>query len=72
MCKIKCVWCNVYDAMCKIQFERYNVQYVMCNDQSVRWHNAWNAIGWVSCHSSGSLKGGCPSSAEVIEDTEGY
>ena len=24
---------------------------------------------WVSCHSSGSLEGGCPSSAEVIEDT---
>ena len=26
--------------------------------------------GWVSCHSSGSLEGGCPSSAEVIKDTE--
>ena len=26
--------------------------------------------GGVSCHSSGSLEGGCPSSAEVIEDTE--
>ena len=25
--------------------------------------------GWVSCHSSGSLEGGCPSSAEVIKDT---
>ena len=24
----------------------------------------------MSCHSSGSLEGGCPSSAEVIEDTE--
>ena len=23
----------------------------------------------MSCHSSGSLEGGCPSSAEVIEDT---
>ena len=28
--------------------------------------------GWVSCHSSGSLEGGCPSSAEVIEDTEDF
>ena len=26
--------------------------------------------GGVSCHSSGSLEGGCPSSAEVIVDTE--
>ena len=26
----------------------------------------------VSCHSSGSLEGGCPSSAEVIENTEGF
>ena len=25
----------------------------------------------LSCHSSGSLEGGYPSSAEVIEDTEG-
>ena len=25
----------------------------------------------MSCHSSGSLEGGCPSSTEVIEDTEG-
>ena len=24
----------------------------------------------MSCHSSGSLEGGCPSSAVVIEDTE--
>ena len=28
--------------------------------------------GGVSCHSSGSLEGGCPSSAEVIEDTEDF
>ena len=28
--------------------------------------------GRVSCHSSGSLEGGCPSSAEVIEDTEDF
>ena len=28
--------------------------------------------GWGSCHSSGSLEGGCPSSAEVIEDTEDF
>ena len=26
----------------------------------------------MSCHSSGSLEGGCPSSAEVIEDTEDF
>ena len=26
--------------------------------------------GWVFCYSSGSLEGGCPSLAEVIEDTE--
>ena len=26
----------------------------------------------MSCHSSGSLDGGCPSSAEVIEDTEDF
>ena len=26
----------------------------------------------MSCHSSGSLKGGFPSSAEVIEDTEDF
>ena len=26
--------------------------------------------GGVSCHSSDSLEGGCPSSAEVIENTE--
>ena len=29
-----------------------------------------NERGGVSCHSSGSLEAGCPSSAEVIEDTE--
>ena len=28
--------------------------------------------GRVSCHSSGSLEGGCPSLAEVIEDTESF
>ena len=28
--------------------------------------------GLVSCHSSGSLEGGCPSSAKVIEDTEEF
>ena len=28
--------------------------------------------GRVSCHSSGSLEWGCPSSAEVIEDTEDF
>ena len=28
--------------------------------------------GRVSCHTSGSLEGGCPSSAEVIEDTEDF
>ena len=28
--------------------------------------------GRVSCHSSGSLEGGGPSSAEVIEDTEDF
>ena len=27
---------------------------------------------FASCHSSGSLEGGCPSSAEVIEDTEDF
>ena len=26
----------------------------------------------MSCRSSGSLEGGCPSSAEVIEDTEDF
>ena len=26
----------------------------------------------MSCHSSGSLEGGCPSSVEVIEDTEDF
>ena len=26
----------------------------------------------MSCHSSGSLEGGCPSSAEVIEDNEDF
>ena len=26
----------------------------------------------MSCHSYGSLEGGCPSSAEVIKDTEGF
>ena len=26
----------------------------------------------MSCHSSGSLEGGCPSSAEVIKDTEDF
>ena len=26
----------------------------------------------MSCHFSGSLEGGCPSSAEVIEDTEDF
>ena len=26
----------------------------------------------MSCHSSGSLEGGCPSSREVIEDTEDF
>ena len=26
----------------------------------------------MSCHSSGSLEEGCPSSAEVIEDTEDF
>ena len=26
----------------------------------------------MSCHSSGSLEGGCPTSAEVIEDTEDF
>ena len=30
------------------------------------------AVEGVSCHSSGSLEGGCPSSAEVIEDTEAF
>ena len=28
--------------------------------------------GQVSCHSSGSLEGGCPFLAEVIEDTEAF
>ena len=28
--------------------------------------------GWVSCYSSGSMEGGCPTSAEVIEDTEDF
>ena len=28
--------------------------------------------GGVSCFSSGYLEGGCPSSAEVIEDTEDF
>ena len=28
--------------------------------------------GCVSCHSSGSLEEGCPSSAEVIKDTEDF
>ena len=26
--------------------------------------------GWVSCHSSGSMEGSCPSLAEVINDTD--
>ena len=28
--------------------------------------------GRLSCHSSGSLEGGCPSSAEVFKDTEDF
>ena len=41
----------------------------MCKIQCVRC-NAKDAMFSVSCHASGSLEGGCPSSAEVIEDTE--
>ena len=35
-------------------------------------HHLRGERGYVSWHSSGSLEGGCPSSAEVIEDTEDF
>ena len=55
--------CNMQFATCYLQHAIYNMQFTTCND----------AISSVSVLSfSGSLEGGRPSSAEVIEDTEDF
>ena len=63
--------CNMHNAMCKntpistVEVKRaYLVSRVVPHLRGER--------GWVSCHSSRSLEGGCPSSQEVIEDTEDF
>ena len=48
-----------------------NVQARNVQARSVQARNVQDAV-CVSCHSSGSLEGGHPSSAEVIEDTEDF
>ena len=63
--------CNMHNAMCKntpistVEVMRaYLVSRVVPHLRGDR--------GSVSCHSPSSLEGGCPSSAEVIEDTEDF
>ena len=48
-----------------------NVQARNVQARNVQARNLQDAV-CVSCHSSGSLEGGRPSSAEVIEDTEDF
>ena len=46
------------------------MQFAMCSLQGAVLKKQFFIIAvCVSCHSSGSLEGGCPSLAEVIEDT---
>ena len=55
--------CSLQDAVCNVQFARFSMQDVVFKIQFAVC---------MSCHSSGSLEGGRPSSAEVIEDTEDF
>merc|ERR1712007_118032 len=78
--------CTVQDALCKMHFARCTLQdaLVRCtlNDELCKMHCVRCTLQdalckmhfavCVSCHSSGSLEGGHPSSAGVIEDTEDF
>ena len=55
--------------MCQVSCVMCHESSVMCKASCVKCQEA---VEGVSCHSSGSLEGGCPSSAEVIEDTEDF
>merc|ERR1712030_287095 len=63
LCKMFFARCTLPDALCKMHLTRCTLQDALC-----KMHFAV----CVSCHSSGSLEGGHPSSAEVIEDTEDF
>ena len=73
--------CTLKDAICKMQFARCNVarcNVARCNVVMLQSCNiaTLQCNGYIavcaSSHSSGSLERGCPSSAEVIEDTEDF
>ena len=75
-CQVSCVKCHVSCVMCQVSSVKCQVSSVKCHVSSIKCYvsnvmfKCQAAIGWVFYHSSGSLEGGCPSSAEVIYDTE--
>ena len=80
MCKMQFARCELQKAISKVQYERCNLKDAICNLQFARC-NLKNVICkmqcctiavCMSCHSSESLEGGGPYSAEVIEDTEDF
>merc|ERR1712015_452002 len=77
LCKMHLARCTLQDALCKMHFARCTFQDALCKMHCVRCtvQDALCKMHFavcVSCHSSGSLEGGHPSSAEVIEDTEDF
>ena len=66
ICKMQFERCNLQDVICKMQFAICKIKFIRCNLQCCI------IAVCVSCHTSGSLEGGRPSSVEVIEDTEDF
>ena len=63
ICMMQFSWCNLHDAI-------WMMQYAWCNLDDAIFMMKFAVC--VSSHSSGSLEGCCPFSAEVIEDTEDF
>ena len=70
MCSFHRAVFNVQFAMCSLQRAVCNVKFATCSLQDAVCKMQFSVC--MSCHSSGSLEGGGPYSAEVIGDTEDF